>query len=62
MVSARSAAMAFNRLLDADIDARIPVQAARHVGWIDQLRFGWVFVAISSVCVYRLPLALMCCA
>ena len=50
MVSARSAAMAFNRILDADIDARNRRTAARHLpaGLLSR-RFAWGFTAISSL-------------
>jgi 4-hydroxybenzoate polyprenyltransferase len=45
MVSARSAAMAFNRLIDADIDARNPRTRSRHL----PASFTWVFVAVAVV-------------
>ncbi|MEP6536167.1 MAG: UbiA-like polyprenyltransferase [Bryobacteraceae bacterium] len=50
MVSARSAAMAFNRLLDADIDGRNPRTRSRHIpaGLLGKT-FGWAFVAGSSI-------------
>lgn len=49
MVSARSAAMAFNRLVDAPIDARNPRTAARHIpARLLSARFGWGFVIVSS--------------
>jgi 4-hydroxybenzoate polyprenyltransferase len=50
MVSARSAAMAFNRLLDADIDGRNPRTKMRHIpaGLLGK-GFGWSFVAGSSL-------------
>jgi 4-hydroxybenzoate polyprenyltransferase len=50
MVSARSAAMAFNRLLDVDIDRRNRRTANRHLpsGTLS-LRFAWGFTAISSL-------------
>src|SRR5713226_2152868 len=50
MVGARSAAMAFNRLVDADIDARNPRTRARHIptGLLSKT-FCWGFVAISSL-------------
>lgn len=50
MVSARSAAMAFNRVLDADIDARNPRTKARHLpaGLLSR-RFAWGFIAVSAV-------------
>jgi len=49
MVGARSAAMAFNRLLDAEIDARNPRTQSRHIpaGLLSR-RFAWGFVAASS--------------
>ncbi len=48
MVAARSAAMAFNRLLDRHIDARNPRTAGRHLpaGLLD-VRFVWTFFAIT---------------
>ena len=48
MVGARSAAMAFNRILDADIDSRNPRTRTRHIpsGTLST-RFAWGFVAIS---------------
>ncbi|MFN0168419.1 MAG: UbiA-like polyprenyltransferase [Bryobacteraceae bacterium] len=48
MVSARSAAMAFNRVVDADIDARNPRTKTRHIplGLLSKT-FGWGFVAAS---------------
>lgn len=50
MVAARSAAMAFNRILDADIDARNRRTANRHLpaGLLSR-RFAWGFTAISSL-------------
>jgi 4-hydroxybenzoate polyprenyltransferase len=49
MVGARSAAMAFNRLVDADIDARNPRTRMRHLpaGMLSS-GFAWGFVAASS--------------
>lgn len=49
MVAARSAAMAFNRLADADIDARNPRTRSRHLpaGLLGR-GFAWGFVAVSS--------------
>ena len=49
MVAARSAAMAFNRVLDADIDARNPRTASRHIpaGLLDR-SFTWTFVLASA--------------
>jgi len=50
MVGARSAAMAFNRLVDADIDARNPRTRMRHLPAGTLTRgFAWGFVAASSV-------------
>lgn len=71
MVSARSAAMAFNRLLDADIDARNPRTQSRHLpaGLLSQ-GFAWGFTTVSAVvfllaaralndlCFYLAPVAL----
>jgi 4-hydroxybenzoate polyprenyltransferase len=50
MVGARSAAMAFNRLVDAEIDGRNPRTRTRHVpaGLLSQ-GFGWVFVVVTSL-------------
>jgi 4-hydroxybenzoate polyprenyltransferase len=44
MVCARTAAMAFNRIADRDVDARNPRTASRHlvVGSLS-LRFAWAF-------------------
>jgi len=49
MVAARSAAMAFNRVVDAAIDARNPRTRSRHIpaGLLSR-SFGWGFVAVSS--------------
>jgi 4-hydroxybenzoate polyprenyltransferase len=46
MVAARSVAMAFNRVLDADIDARNPRTRSRHLpaGLLTR-RFAWGFIA-----------------
>ena len=51
MVGARSAAMAFNRVLDADIDARNPrTQHAPHSGRACfRAAFAWGFVAVASL-------------
>jgi 4-hydroxybenzoate polyprenyltransferase len=48
-VGARSAAMAFNRLVDADIDARNPRTSMRHLpaGMLSRA-FAWGFVAATS--------------
>ncbi len=50
MVGARSAAMAFNRLIDAGIDARNPRTRVRHLpaGLLSR-GFTWGFVAVSSL-------------
>jgi 4-hydroxybenzoate polyprenyltransferase len=50
MVGARSAAMAFNRILDADIDARNRRTALRHLpaGLLSR-RFAWGFTLASSL-------------
>jgi 4-hydroxybenzoate polyprenyltransferase len=49
MVAARSAAMAFNRLVDAGIDARNPRTKGRHIpARLLSERFGWGFVILSS--------------
>lgn len=50
MVAARSAAMAFNRLLDAGLDARNPRTQSRHIpsGLLSR-SFTWGFVAVSSL-------------
>ncbi len=47
MVAARSVAMAFNRVLDADIDARNPRTKSRHLpaGLLSR-RFAWGFIAL----------------
>jgi len=50
MVGARSAAMAFNRLIDADIDARNPRTRMRHIpaGMLTR-GFTWGFVIVSAL-------------
>jgi 4-hydroxybenzoate polyprenyltransferase len=50
MVGARSAAMAFNRLVDAEIDARNPRTKTRHIpaGLLSR-GFGWAFVLVASL-------------
>ncbi|MDQ6677463.1 MAG: putative 4-hydroxybenzoate polyprenyltransferase [Acidobacteriota bacterium] len=49
MVAARSAAMAFNRLVDAPIDSRNPRTRTRHIpAQLVSTTFGWAFVAASS--------------
>jgi len=49
MVGARSAAMAFNRLVDSDIDAKNPRTATRHIpaGLLTRT-FAWSFVLATS--------------
>lgn len=48
MVAPRSAAMAFNRVLDADIDGRNPRTRMRHLpAGILSRNFAWGFIAIS---------------
>lgn len=50
MVSARSAAMAFNRILDAAIDGRNARTASRHLpAGLLSIRFAWGFTAVCSV-------------
>lgn len=71
MVSARSAAMTFNRLLDADIDARNGRTAKRHLpAGLLSTKFAWGFTVASvliflwaarqlgSLCLLLAPLAL----
>jgi len=71
MVGARSAAMAFNRLVDSDIDARNPRTRTRHIpAGILSRGFAWVFVvatsavfflaawALNPLCLRLAPLAL----
>src|ERR1700675_2837079 len=50
MVAARSVAMAFNRVLDADIDARNPRTKARHLpaGLLSR-RFAWGFIVLWAI-------------
>ncbi len=50
MVAARSTAMAFNRVLDADIDGRNPRTRMRHLpaGSLSRA-FAWGFIALWSV-------------
>jgi 4-hydroxybenzoate polyprenyltransferase len=63
MVSARSAAMAFNRLLDAEIDRENPRTSMRHIpaGQLSK-SFGWAFVAASVLvfCAASWALNLLC--
>jgi 4-hydroxybenzoate polyprenyltransferase len=50
MVGARSAAMAFNRLLDADVDARNPRTRSRHLpSGVLSKSFAWGFVGASTM-------------
>lgn len=71
MVAARSAAMAFNRLLDAEIDARNPRTKMRHIpAGMLSTAFTWGFTAVCSfafviaarmlnpLCFYLAPVAL----
>ncbi len=48
MVSARSSAMAFNRIVDADYDKNNPRTAARHIpaGLLSQTQV-WIFLAVT---------------
>jgi 4-hydroxybenzoate polyprenyltransferase len=49
MVAARSAAMAFNRLVDSGIDGRNPRTANRHIpARLLSMKFAWGFVVLSS--------------
>jgi len=71
MVAARSVAMAFNRVLDADIDARNPRTKTRHLpaGLLSR-KFAWGFIVfwatvftlaaagLNSLCLKLAPLAL----
>ena len=72
MVGARSAAMAFNRIVDADIDARNPRTKTRHLpAGILSRGFAWAFVvaasavfvlaagALNRLCLRLAPLALL---
>lgn len=50
MVGARSAAMAFNRIIDAEIDARNPRTRMRHLpAGVLSRGFAWGFVAVSAL-------------
>jgi 4-hydroxybenzoate polyprenyltransferase len=50
MVAARSAAMTFNRILDADIDGRNPRTRARHLpAGLLNARFAWAFTAVAVI-------------
>jgi 4-hydroxybenzoate polyprenyltransferase len=59
MVGARSAAMAFNRLVDASIDGRNPRTRMRHLpaGLLTRA-FGWGFVAASTIVFFAAAWAL----
>ena len=59
MVGARSAAMAFNRLVDAEIDGRNPRTRTRHLpaGLLSR-PFGWAFVAAASLIFFAAAWAL----
>lgn len=59
MVGARSAAMAFNRLLDAEMDARNPRTRTRHIpaGQLTS-KFTWGFTAISAAAFFVAAAAL----
>jgi 4-hydroxybenzoate polyprenyltransferase len=59
MVSARSAAMTFNRLLDAAIDAKNPRTATRHIpaGRLTK-RFAWGFL-LATAAIFFLASALL---
>ncbi len=49
MVGARSAAMGFNRLVDAEIDGRNPRTRARHLpAGLLSTGFAWAFVVVSA--------------
>ncbi len=59
MVSARSAAMAFNRLLDRHIDARNPRTASRHLpAGLLQPGYVWTFFAVT-VALFLLAAAML---
>jgi 4-hydroxybenzoate polyprenyltransferase len=50
MVAARSAAMTFNRILDADLDMRNQRTAGRHLpAGLLSARFAWGFTAVASL-------------
>jgi 4-hydroxybenzoate polyprenyltransferase len=59
MVGARSAAMAFNRLVDSEIDARNPRTRTRHLpaGLLSR-GFGWAFVVASAAVFFMAAWAL----
>jgi 4-hydroxybenzoate polyprenyltransferase len=50
MVAARSAAMAFNRVVDVEIDGRNPRTRTRHLpAGILSVSFAWAFIAVTSI-------------
>src|SRR6266581_4303767 len=50
LLAVRSAAMAFNRLVDADIDRRNPRTRLRHIpAGLLSAGFGWGFVLVTSL-------------
>jgi 4-hydroxybenzoate polyprenyltransferase len=50
MIGARSAAMTFNRILDAEIDARNPRTRQRHIpAGVLSTGFAWAFTAVSTL-------------
>jgi 4-hydroxybenzoate polyprenyltransferase len=59
MVGARSAAMAFNRILDARIDGRNPRTSTRHLpaGLLSR-EFAWGFTIVSSLAFFAAAAAL----
>jgi 4-hydroxybenzoate polyprenyltransferase len=59
MVGARSAAMAFNRLVDSDIDARNPRTRTRHIpaGLLTR-GFAWAFIIATSAIFFTAAWAL----
>jgi len=59
MVGARSAAMAFNRLVDASMDGRNPRTRMRHLpaGMLSR-GFGWAFVAAAALLFFAAARAL----
>jgi 4-hydroxybenzoate polyprenyltransferase len=59
MIGARSAAMAFNRLVDASIDGRNPRTRTRHLpaGLLSRA-FAWAFVAVSALVFFAAAWAL----
>jgi len=59
MVGARSAAMAFNRILDAEIDSRNPRTKSRHLpAGILSRRFAWGFL-LAATAVFLLAAAML---